>query len=227
MVDCCHALQEKKREEKTKSSGLATKRAKKALRKKQAKPPRKTGKSQQSSKMTSSKATPSRKTKTPARRAQQLETSVREGTVSGRQAGDLEGLFRTEHADSESVDQLVKEGNVFEAGAVAGVEEADDQDTREVPTHEVPEGDVPDVPMAVEKLAGKTKIVATKIADSPQGAPPFHRIAEIHFPNIEALQACAASDGGKQTIANAVAISSGGTPIFLIAEEETFVFQGE
>jgi len=78
--------------------------------------------------------------------------------------------------------------------------------------------------MAVEKLAGKTKIVATKIVGSPQGTPPFHRIAEIHFPSMEALQACAASDGGKQTLANAAAISSGGTPIFLVAEEETFVF---
>jgi len=47
-------------------------------------------------------------------------------------------------ANSESVDELVEEGNIFEAGAVAGVEEADDQDTREVHTHEVPEDDVPD-----------------------------------------------------------------------------------
>ena len=83
------------------------------------------------------------------------------------------------------------------------------------------------VPMAVEKLGGKTKIVASKIVGSPQGTPPFHRIAEIHFPSMEALQACAASDGGKKTIANAVAISSGGTPIFLVAEEEVFVFQGK
>ena len=83
------------------------------------------------------------------------------------------------------------------------------------------------VPMAVEKLGGKTKIVASKIVGSPQGTPPFHRIAEIHFPSMEALQACAASDGGKQTIANAVAISSGGAPIFLVAEEEVFVFQGK
>jgi hypothetical protein len=81
--------------------------------------------------------------------------------------------------------------------------------------------------MAVEKLAGKTKIVASKIVGSPQGSPPFHRVAEIHFPTIEALQACAASDGGKQTIANAVALSTGGAPIFLVAEGETFVFQGE
>jgi uncharacterized protein (TIGR02118 family) len=82
------------------------------------------------------------------------------------------------------------------------------------------------VPMAVEKLAGKTKIVASKTVNSSQGTPPFYRVAEIHFPTMEALQACAASDGGKQTIANAVAISSGGLPIFLVAEEETFVFQG-
>jgi uncharacterized protein (TIGR02118 family) len=83
------------------------------------------------------------------------------------------------------------------------------------------------VPMAVAKLAGKTKIVASKIVGSPQGTPPFHRIAEIYFPSMEALQGCAASDGGKQTLANAVAISSGGAPIFLVAEEEVFAFQGK
>lgn len=77
------------------------------------------------------------------------------------------------------------------------------------------------VPMAVEKLAGKIKIVATRVLGSPQGTPAFHRIAEIHFPTMQALEACAASAGGKQTIANAVSISSGGAPIFLVAEEET------
>ena len=40
---------------------------------------------------------------------------------------------------------------------------------------------------------------------------------------MKALEACAAAEGGKQTIANAVAISSGGEPIFLVAEEEVFV----
>ena len=80
------------------------------------------------------------------------------------------------------------------------------------------------VPMAVEKLAGKTKIIATKVVGSPQGTPPYYRIAEIHFPSLAALQACAASEGGKQTVANAVSISTGGPPVFLIAEEETFTF---
>src|SRR5712691_2049145 len=42
------------------------------------------------------------------------------------------------------------------------------------------------VPMAVEKLVGKTKFVATKVLGSPQGTPPFYRIAEIHFPSMQA-----------------------------------------
>jgi uncharacterized protein (TIGR02118 family) len=80
------------------------------------------------------------------------------------------------------------------------------------------------VPMAVEKLAGKTKFVATKVLSSPTGTPPFYRIAEIHFPSMAALEACAASEGGQQTLAHARSISTGGAPIILIAEEETFTF---
>jgi len=56
------------------------------------------------------------------------------------------------------------------------------------------------VPMAVEKLAGKTKIVATRVLGSPQGNPAVHRIAEIHFPSMEALEACAASEGGSRRL---------------------------
>ena len=78
--------------------------------------------------------------------------------------------------------------------------------------------------MAVEKLAGK-EIVGTRVHGSLQGKPAFHRIAEVHFPSMEALEACAASEAGKQTLANAVSISSGGAPIFLITEEELSVFQ--
>lgn len=80
------------------------------------------------------------------------------------------------------------------------------------------------VPLAVAKLGGKTKIVATKILGSPQGIPPFYRIAEVYFPSMPALEACAGSDGGKEALAHAVKISSGGLPIFLVAEEETFTF---
>jgi|SRR5215468_7706897 len=80
------------------------------------------------------------------------------------------------------------------------------------------------VPMAVAKLADKTKIIASKVIDPAQKASSFYRIAEIHFPSMQALQACAASEGGKQVLANAISISTGGSPIVLVAEEETFNF---
>jgi uncharacterized protein (TIGR02118 family) len=78
------------------------------------------------------------------------------------------------------------------------------------------------VPLAVARLAAKTKMVATKALASPQGHPPFYRIAEVYFPSMQALEECAASTGGKEVLAHAVKISSGGPPIFLLAEEETF-----
>jgi hypothetical protein len=62
---------------------------------------------------------------------------------SGELSGDLQGLSNREAADSESVDELLEEGNAFEADAVSGVESADEADEQEVHTHEVPEDDVP------------------------------------------------------------------------------------
>jgi len=76
------------------------------------------------------------------REFQNRNTAARR-TVS-RQSTDFEGLSRSEQADSESVDELVEEGNLFEAGAVAGVEEADNADEQEVHTHEIQEDDVPE-----------------------------------------------------------------------------------
>jgi uncharacterized protein (TIGR02118 family) len=78
------------------------------------------------------------------------------------------------------------------------------------------------VPLAIHNLKGITKIVATRIAASPHGAPPFYRVAEVYFPSMQALQECAESEGGKATLVNAMKISSGGPPVIMIAEEESF-----
>ena len=59
-------------------------------------------------------------------------------------SGDLQGLSHVEGADSESVDELLDEGNAFEADVVKGVEDAGNSEGREVHTHEVPEDDVPE-----------------------------------------------------------------------------------
>ena len=65
------------------------------------------------------------------------------GTPVGLQSGDLQGLSGSAGADSESVSELLAEGNALEAGVVAGVENAEDTDGNEVQTHEVPGDDVP------------------------------------------------------------------------------------
>ncbi len=63
------------------------------------------------------------------------------GARSGGQSGDLQGLSDTAEADSESVDELLEEGNSYEAEVVKGVEDVPDADRGEVRTHEVPEFD--------------------------------------------------------------------------------------
>jgi hypothetical protein len=83
------------------------------------------------------------------RRGSQPENTLefprqRGGPGSAGQSGDLQGLSGVGSADSESVDELLEEGNAFEADAVAGVEEAGNADEREVHTQEVPEDDVPE-----------------------------------------------------------------------------------
>ena len=65
------------------------------------------------------------------------------GARSGGQSGDLQGLTNREGANSESVDELLEEGNAFEAEVVKGIEDVPDADEGEVRTHEVPEDDVP------------------------------------------------------------------------------------
>ena len=65
------------------------------------------------------------------------------GPASAGQSGDLQQLSDIADADSESVEELVEEGNAFEAEAVQGVEDAERPDVSEVTTREVPEDDVP------------------------------------------------------------------------------------
>jgi hypothetical protein len=64
------------------------------------------------------------------------------GARSAGQSGDTQGLSSAEEADSESVEELVEEGQNVEAGVVAGVEDAD-ASQKEVRTKQVREDDVP------------------------------------------------------------------------------------
>jgi hypothetical protein len=65
------------------------------------------------------------------------------GARAGGQSGDLQGLSNVQGADSERVDELLEQGNAFEAEVVKGVEDAGHADEGEVRSHEVPQDDVP------------------------------------------------------------------------------------
>jgi hypothetical protein len=65
------------------------------------------------------------------------------GSNSAGQSGDTQQISDVAGADSESVEELVEEGNAFEAEAIDGVENAKDPDVADVTTREVPEDDVP------------------------------------------------------------------------------------
>ena len=65
------------------------------------------------------------------------------GSASGGQSGDTQGLSRRSYDDSESVEELLEEGQYMEAEAVSGVENAPDADQGEVRTRQFPEDDVP------------------------------------------------------------------------------------
>lgn len=81
------------------------------------------------------------------------------------------------------------------------------------------------VPLAAEKIKGMSRFAATKVVGTPDGSDaPFYRIAELYFPSMEALERSVASAGTQEAVAHAFAISSGGPPIFMVAEEETTTF---
>jgi hypothetical protein len=116
---------------------------KKSIRKTVAVRPKVRGK-----KTTPAKAKPAPKKKRSRPSGQSVESPILRPQESrgraGGQSGDLQGLSDIGGADSESVDELLEEGNSFEADVVKGVEEAGDEPEEEVHTHEVLEDDVPE-----------------------------------------------------------------------------------
>jgi len=65
------------------------------------------------------------------------------GTGSAGQSGDTQGLSDVAEAGPESVEELLEDGQTFEAEAIKGVEDAPDPDVAEVHTKQFPEDDVP------------------------------------------------------------------------------------
>jgi hypothetical protein len=65
------------------------------------------------------------------------------GTRAGVGSGDMQDIPTIEDASSESVEELLEEGQAFEAAFVSGVEDAPPADKAPVRTRTVPADDVP------------------------------------------------------------------------------------
>jgi len=67
--------------------------------------------------------------------------------------------------------------------------------------------------------AGATGVVSKKVAPAGDRLP-YHAISDVTFPTLQALQACAESKGGKEALAHAASISTGGAPQILILTDD-------
>jgi hypothetical protein len=132
-----------------------------AKKAKQKKPKRGAKKATAKAKLSAKKKAPKQKAahrpaarRIPARQAQvvlgdqsvetvQLKPRTRTAPA-GAGGGDFGGVSAVEGADVESPEELLEEGQTFEAGIVSGVENAPDPDQGEVRTQEAPQDDVPE-----------------------------------------------------------------------------------
>jgi len=76
------------------------------------------------------------------------------------------------------------------------------------------------LPYAGPKLVGATGVATKRVVGPAFAPPPYHLMSDVTFPSLDALKACAASEGGKQALAHAASISSGGAPMLMVVADE-------
>ena len=71
------------------------------------------------------------------------------------------------------------------------------------------------LPYAGPRLVGATGVKTQRVVGPGFAPPPYHLMSDVSFPTLDALKACAASEDGKEALAHAASISSGGAPILI------------
>jgi uncharacterized protein (TIGR02118 family) len=75
------------------------------------------------------------------------------------------------------------------------------------------------LPYATPRLKGATGVVTKRVVGPSFAQPPYHLISDVSFPTIETLKATAASSG-KEALAHAASISSGGSPTIVVVTDD-------
>ena len=76
------------------------------------------------------------------------------------------------------------------------------------------------LPYAGPKLVGATGVATKRVVGPGFAPPPYHLMSDVSFPTLDALKACAASEGGKQALGHAASISSGGAPMLIVVADD-------
>ena len=76
------------------------------------------------------------------------------------------------------------------------------------------------LPYAGPRLEGATGVVSKRVAASPGGPSGYYAISDVTFPSLGVLQECAASARGKEALAHATSISTGGAPTILVVTDD-------
>ncbi len=75
------------------------------------------------------------------------------------------------------------------------------------------------LPFAGPKLKGATGVATKRVVGPGFAPPPYHLMSDVSFPTLDALKACATSEGGKEALAHAASISSGGNPMLIVVDD--------
>jgi len=75
------------------------------------------------------------------------------------------------------------------------------------------------LPYAGPRLTGATGVKTQHVVGPSFAPPPYHLMSDVSFPTLDALKACATSESGKQALAHAASISSGGTPMLIVVAD--------
>jgi uncharacterized protein (TIGR02118 family) len=76
------------------------------------------------------------------------------------------------------------------------------------------------LPYAGPRLKGATGVATRRVVGPGFAPPPYSLISDVSFPTLEALQQCATSAGGREALAHAASISSGGSPTIVVTVDE-------
>lgn len=76
------------------------------------------------------------------------------------------------------------------------------------------------LPYAGPRLIGATGVATKKVVGPAFAPPPYAWMSDVTFPSLEELKACAASEGGKEALAHAASISTGGAPLVMVVVDD-------